>query len=88
VSAKPTMRSMTSNGKRKPPRPSIELVAPTATAEEAAAIAAALERFLHDTAPGPPAAPSPSKSPWERAALSEGVGLCAPAPWGDTPGWE
>jgi hypothetical protein len=27
-------------------------------------------------------------SAWERAALSEGVGLGAPAPWGDAPGWE
>lgn len=88
MAAKPTIRSMTSNGKRKPPRPSIELVAPTATAEEAAAIAAALERFLHDTAPVPSAAQRPCRSPWERAALSEGVGLCAPAAWGDTPGWE
>ena len=77
----------TPNGKRRPPRPSIELVAPAATPEEAAAIAAALERFLHDTAPvlAPPRA---AASPWERAALSEGVGLGAPAPWGDTPGWE
>lgn len=87
MSAKATSHSMTRNGKRKPPRPSIELVAPTATAEEAAAIAAALERFLHDTAPVP-TAPRPSSSPWERAALAEGVGLRAPAPWSDTPGWE
>jgi hypothetical protein len=77
---------MTTNGKRRPPRPSIELVAPAATAEEAAAIAAALERFLHDTAPVL-VAPR-SSSPWERAALSEGVGLSAPSPWGDAPGWE
>jgi hypothetical protein len=78
---------MTTNGKRRPPRPSIELVAPSATPEEAAAIAAALERFLHDTAP-PLSAPRPSMSPWERAALAEGVGSSAPAPWGDAPGWE
>jgi hypothetical protein len=78
---------MTTNGKRRPPRPAIELVAPAATPEEAAAIAAALERFLHDTAPAL-AASKPSTSPWERAALSESVGLSAPTPWGDTPGWE
>jgi hypothetical protein len=78
---------MTTNGKRRPPRPSIELVAPAATAEEAAAIAAALERFLHDTAPVL-VAPKQSRSPWERAALAEGVGLASPAPWGDAPGWE
>ena len=75
------------NGKRRPPRPAIELVAPTATPEEAAAIAAALERFLHDTAPVIEAG-DVRISPWARAALSEGVGLGAPAPWGDTPGWE
>jgi hypothetical protein len=63
------------------------LVAPAATPEEAAAIAAALERFLHDTAPAI-AAPKPAISPWGRAALSEGVGLGAAAPWGDAPGWE
>ncbi len=78
---------MTRNGKRNPPRPSIDLVAPSATPEEAAAIAAALERFLHDTAPVP-VAPRPSVSPWERAALAENVGLAASAPWGDAPGWE
>jgi hypothetical protein len=78
---------MNSNGKRRPPRPVIELLAPTATAEEAAAIAAALERFLHDTAPTVVVS-KPAMSPWERAALSEGVGLCAPASWGDAPGWE
>ena len=75
------------NGKRRPPRPSIELVAPMATPEETAAIAAALERFLHDTAPVLVAA-KPATSRWERAALSEAVGLCAPTPWGDAPGWE
>jgi len=78
---------MTRNGKRNPPRPSIELVAPSATPEEAAAIAAALERFLHDTSPVPVSLRPPA-SRWERAALAEAVGLCAPTPWGDTPGWE
>jgi hypothetical protein len=69
------------NGKRRPPRPAIEVVAPSASAEEAAAIAAALERFLHDTAPPPPAKSEPV-SGWARAALLEGVGLDAPTPWG------
>jgi hypothetical protein len=78
---------MTTNGKRRPPRPSIELVAPSATPEETAAIAAALERFLHDTAPAL-AAPRRAMGPWERAALSEAVGLSSPSPWGDAPGWE
>jgi hypothetical protein len=78
---------MNANGKRRPPRPSIEMVAPAASPEEAAAIAAALERFLHDTAPV--IAPAGERmSGWERAALAEAVGLGTPAPWGDTPGWE
>jgi hypothetical protein len=78
---------MTTNGKRRPPRPAIELIAPAAEPAQAAAIAAALERFLHDTAPvvitTPPAAPSP----WARAAIAEGVGLAAPTPWGDEEPW-
>jgi hypothetical protein len=72
---------MTANGKRRPPRPAIELIAPSASAEEAAAIAAALERFLHDTAPTAAAA-TPPVSRWTRAALLEGVGLAEPSPWG------
>jgi hypothetical protein len=77
---------MGSNGSRRPPRPSIELVAPGAGPEEAAAIAAALEEFLHDTAPPP--APEPNRaSGWERAALAESLGLDAPTPWGDPLPW-
>jgi hypothetical protein len=77
----------TTNGKRRPPRPAIEFVASSATPEEAAAIAAALERFLHDTTP-PLTTPQQAPSAWERAALAEGVGLSAASPWGDAPGWE
>jgi hypothetical protein len=77
---------MTANGRRRPRRPAIELIAPTATHEEAAAIAAALERFLQDTAPAPAPA-GPTESGWGRAALAEGVGLGATATWGDAPGW-
>jgi hypothetical protein len=77
---------MTSNGKRRPPRPSIELVAPGAGPEEAAAIAAALEQFLHDTAPSPRTERG-RVAPWGRAALAEGVGLEGPTPWGDALPW-
>jgi hypothetical protein len=53
----------------------------SATPEEAAAIAAAIEQFLRDTAP----APQPARdeiSPWAKAGLLEGVGLPADAaPW-------
>ena len=58
------------NGRRTPPRPPIEIQSTTASPEEAAAITAALERFLWETAP----APQPvSRSRWQEAALSEGV---------------
>ena len=60
------------NGKRRPPRPRIELVSPAASDSEAAAIVAALEQFLADTAPAPGDA-GPAQSPWQRAALEEGI---------------
>ncbi len=47
-------------------------MAKTASAEEAAAVAAAIERFVAEMAPAEP--PPPSLSPWQRAALVEGVG--------------
>jgi hypothetical protein len=46
----------------------------TATAEEAAAIAAALDRFLDETAPwSAPADGGEALDPWKRAAMLEGV---------------
>jgi hypothetical protein len=79
---------MTRNGKHRPARPRIELSHGTATPEEAAAIAAAIEQFLRDTAP-PPGPPGPSISPWARAALFEGVGgdAASQSPWGDGEPW-
>jgi hypothetical protein len=70
-------------------RPRLELIAPSATPEEAAAVAAAIERFLRDTAP-PPAPPAARRvSPWQRAGLLEGTGRDgdAPSPWGDPHPW-
>jgi hypothetical protein len=62
-------------------RPRLELRGSTASPEEAAAVIAAVEQFLRDTAP-PPAPVEPPASPWVRAALAEGVER-APArePW-------
>jgi hypothetical protein len=60
-----------SDGKRRPPRPRIEVISPAASPQEAAAIAAAIERFVADTAPAPESAPAVSA--WQRAALEEGV---------------
>ena len=78
---------MTRNGKHRPARPRIELPQ-SASPEEAAAIAAAIEQFLRDTAP-PPAAPGPSLSPWARAGLFEGTRRdpAGPSPWGDEIRW-
>jgi hypothetical protein len=63
---------MSDNGRRRPPRPQIELVSGPASDSEAAAIVAALEQFLADTAPAPEA-DKPAQSPWLRAALEEGI---------------
>jgi hypothetical protein len=58
------------NGERHPPRPKIELASGPATPEEAAAISAALEQFLSETAPAPQ---RPERSRWQLAALRGGV---------------
>lgn len=52
-----------------------ELLIPAATPEQAAAIVAAVERFIRDTAPPPGAGASASGTPdaWHAAALLEGV---------------
>lgn len=79
---------MTRNGQQHPARPRIEISQASATPAEAAAIAAAIEQFLRDTAP----APSPRSArtnPWLRAALYENAGL-DPAnsnAWGDGEPW-
>jgi hypothetical protein len=53
-------------------RPRLELLGSSATPEEAAAVMAAVEQFLRDTAPPP--APEPSgPSPWLRAARLDAV---------------
>ena len=62
-----------------PPRPRIEIQA-AASPEEAAAIAAAIEQFLRDTAPAPAA--GASISPWLRAGLHENAGMDPGGPWG------
>jgi hypothetical protein len=66
--------AMSRNGRHTPPRPRIEVRQATASPEEAAAITAAIEQFLRDTAPAPEPTPAPV-SRWLRAALREQVGL-------------
>ena len=73
------------NGKGKPPRPRIQIRSASATPDEAAAIAAALERFLWETAP----ARRPGElGRWQQAALREGVGSRSGlgSGWGIAPG--
>jgi hypothetical protein len=69
-------------------RPRLELIAPAASPLEAAAIMAALERFMRDTAP-PPTAPAARADPWTRMAILEGVGREDewPSMWGDPHPW-
>jgi hypothetical protein len=53
-------------------RPELRIIAPSASPEEAAAVVAALERFMRDTAPTP--APVPERvSPWIEAGRLEAV---------------
>ena len=56
-------------------RPKLEIVAPAASAEEAAAVVVALELFMRDTAPVPAPQPEPVvRSAWARASLLEATG--------------
>ena len=83
-----TLPPVSRNGQHRPARPRIEIRQGAATPEEAAAIAAAIEQFLRDTAPAPAAA-EPRTNPWLRAALYENARL-DPAnanAWGDGEPW-
>lgn len=69
-------------------RPQLTIVAPSASPEEAAAVVAALERFMRETAPVV-VAQETRIDRWTRTALFEGVGRedTAPAAWGDPHPW-
>jgi hypothetical protein len=64
---------MPKNGRRPLPRSRIEIQG-AAGPGEAAAVAAAIERFVADTAPAPS---TPPGSRWQAAALAESVGAKA-----------
>jgi hypothetical protein len=68
-------------------RPDLQLIAPSASPEEAAAVVAALERFMRATAPALVDTPAPMDG-WRRAALVEGVSRAEqddmPDPWINT----
>ena len=51
----------------------LKLVAPSASPEEAAAVVAALERFMRATAPPAAQMAAEGPEPWQRAAILEGV---------------
>jgi hypothetical protein len=53
-------------------RPRLELHGSNASPEETAAVIAAIEQFLRDTAP-PPAPPAAVENPWVRAARREAI---------------
>jgi hypothetical protein len=69
-------------------RPQLTIVAPSASPEEAAAVVAALERFMRETAPVA-IAPVRQVDRWTRAALLDGVSREdeMPAAWGDPHPW-
>ena len=56
-------------------RPELSIVAPDASPQEAAAVVAALERFMRDTgrAGAVSVPPAPPRDAWQQAALREGV---------------
>jgi hypothetical protein len=62
--------------------PRLKLIAPSASPEEAAAVVAALERFMRATAPAAAPAAEPS-DPWRRVAILEGVEREAQGDLGD-----
>lgn len=69
-------------------RPQLTISGSTASPEEAAAVVAAIERFMRETAP-PLVAETSGQNPWMRAALLEGTGRepTEPSPWGDPVSW-
>jgi ABC-type phosphate transport system permease subunit len=70
-------------------RPQLTIVAPSASPEEAAAVVAALERFMRETAPVIVTEPQRIDR-WTRTALLEGVAREdeLPAAWGDPHPWQ
>ena len=78
---------MGQNGRQTPRRTRIELQGSSASPEEAAAISAAIEQFIRDTAP-PPAAEDRT-NPWLRASLYENAKLDPDNAntWGDGEPW-
>ena len=66
----------------------LRISVPSASPDEAAAVVAAIEQFVRQTAPAA-VAEGPTSSNWHRAALHEGVGRVGESPdaWGDPHPW-
>jgi hypothetical protein len=64
------------------------IIVPAPHEEETAAIVAALERFMRETAPAPGAPATTAADPWRTAALQEGLSRAdlhdLPDPWINT----
>lgn len=69
-------------------RPQLRILAPAASPHEAAAVVAALERFMRETAP-PPAPATAGPPAWRRAGLlaSSGHAPGEAPPWGAPRRW-
>ncbi len=80
------MRGVASPGVNR--RPELSIVAPGTSPAEAAAVVAALEQFMRETAPAPAAAPA-RVNPWVRAARLAATSRepGAPTGWGDPVPW-
>jgi len=76
---------MSRNGERHPPRPNITLLTDAGSDSEAAAVVAAVEQYLADTA-SPPAPRAARQSRWQRAALLEGTSRAQLLAWGSDSG--
>ena len=61
-------------------RPQLEIVAPGASPEEAAAVVAALEQFMRQTAPAPAPVEAPP-NPWFRRGLLDAIEREPPQAW-------
>jgi hypothetical protein len=70
-------------------RPQLQIIAPAASPDEAAAVVAALERFMRDTAPPPASGGRQRPSGWLRTAMLEAVDRRphTPTAWGDPHPW-
>jgi len=72
ASGPPCARSVTMHAMTPANHPQLRVLAPSAAPEEAAAIVAAVERFMRATAPSS-ATPPEASNGWRRAALLEGT---------------